>query len=47
MERTDTNGAATLQQHLNEPDTMATLQRLLDRITTLEETMATVTNTVQ
>lgn len=47
MDTTHTNGAVALQERLNDPETTATLNRLLDRIDTLEQTVATLTDTVQ
>ena len=41
------NGAAVLQDRLNDPGTTAVLNRLLDRIEALEQAVTTLTDTVQ
>jgi hypothetical protein len=46
MEHASANGVMELQQRLNNPDTAAALNRLLDRIESLEQAVTTLTNRV-
>ena len=41
------NGTAVLQQKLNDPNTVAALTRLLDRIDSLEQTVNTLATTIE
>ena len=47
MQSMPINGSATLQAKLNEPQTVAALTRLLDRIESLEQTVNTLADLVQ
>ncbi|MCB8981291.1 MAG: DUF1641 domain-containing protein [Ardenticatenaceae bacterium] len=47
MQSMPMNGSATLQAKLNEPQTVAALTRLLDRIESLEQTVNTLADLVQ
>lgn len=47
MDQATQNGTIDLNARINNPDTAAALNRLLDRIDALEQTVTTLTNTIQ
>lgn len=47
MDSNNTNGALAFQERLNDPDTVAALNRLLDRIDALEQAVTVLTETVR
>jgi hypothetical protein len=47
MDADNANGVVALQERLHDPETVATLHRLLDRFDALEQAVTTLTETVQ
>ena len=47
MDADNTNGVVALQERLHDPETVASLHRLLDRFDALEQAVTTLTETVQ